>query len=154
MNSDNRQLAPLAFLWPALAAGSASEFASAMAREFANLVVGPDTQAGGAPPRWTTRNKVPLELPAVRLRDFSRSRDGGATLICAPFALHGATLVDFALQHSLIAGRPTRRSVAGLRVGPDDEVREFPRHGRRELARGASRERGPEKRKRSKVSVA
>src|SRR5262249_46622009 len=103
MNSDNRQLAPLAFLWPALAAGSASEFASAMAREFANLAVGPDTQAGGVPPRWTTRNKVPLELAAVRLRDFSRGRDGAATLICAPFALHDATIVDFAPHHSLIA---------------------------------------------------
>jgi len=103
MNSDDRQLAPLAFLWPALAAGSASEFASAMAREFANLVVGPDTQAGGTPPRWATRNKVPLELAAVRLRDFSRGRDGAATLICAPFALHGATMVDFAPHHSLIA---------------------------------------------------
>ena len=103
MNSDNRQLAPLAFLWPALAAGSASELVSAMAREFANLAVGPDPQAGAAAPRWATRNKVALELSAVRLRDFSASRQGTATLVCAPFALHGATLVDFAPQHSLIA---------------------------------------------------
>src|SRR5262245_56237862 len=103
MNSENRQLTPLAFLWPALAAGSASEFASAMAREFANLAVGVDSQARSIPPRWTTRNKVALELAAVRLRDFSRSRDGPATLVCAPFALHGATIVDFAPDHSLIA---------------------------------------------------
>ena len=103
MNSEDRQLAPLAFLWPALAAGSASEFVSAMAREFANLAVGPDTQAGSAPPRWATRNKVELELSAVRLRDFSRGRGGTVALVCAPFALHGATLVDFAPQHSLIA---------------------------------------------------
>jgi poly(3-hydroxybutyrate) depolymerase len=103
MNSDNRQLAPLAFLWPALAAGSASELVSAMAREFANLAVGPDPQAGAPAPRWATRNKVALELSAVRLRDFSASRQGTATLVCAPFALHGATLVDFAPQHSLIA---------------------------------------------------
>jgi poly(3-hydroxybutyrate) depolymerase len=103
MNSENRQLTPLAFLWPALAAGSASEFASAMAREFANLAVGVDSRARSTPPRWTTRNRVALELPAVRLRDFSRSRDGPATLVCAPFALHGATIVDFATDHSLIA---------------------------------------------------
>jgi poly(3-hydroxyalkanoate) synthetase len=103
MNSENRQLAPLAFLWPALAAGSASEFASAMAREFANLAVGANSQVGSAPPRWATRNKVALEIPAVRLRDFSRARNGPATLVCAPFALHGATIVDFAPDHSLIA---------------------------------------------------
>ena len=32
------QFPPLAFLWPALAAETASEFASAVAREFINLV--------------------------------------------------------------------------------------------------------------------
>jgi len=103
INSDNRQLAPLAFLWPALAAESASEFASAMAREFANLAVGPDTQAGSAGPSWTTRNKVALELAAVQLRDFSTDSNGAPTLVCAPFALHGATIVDFAPDHSLVA---------------------------------------------------
>jgi poly(3-hydroxybutyrate) depolymerase len=103
MNSDNRQLAPLAFLWPALAAGSASEFASAMAREFASLAVGPDTQTGSAGPGWTTHNKVALELAAVRLRDFSTNGEGTPTLVCAPFALHGATIVDFAPDHSVVA---------------------------------------------------
>ena len=44
MNSDNRQAASLAFLWPALAAETASEFAAAMAREFVNLANPPETQ--------------------------------------------------------------------------------------------------------------
>jgi poly(3-hydroxybutyrate) depolymerase len=103
MPSGNRQFASLAFLWPALAAETASEFTSAMAREFASLAIGPDTTANGREPRWTTGNEVAIELPAVRLRDFSTSPDGAATLVCAPFALHSATIVDFAPSHSLIA---------------------------------------------------
>jgi poly(3-hydroxybutyrate) depolymerase len=102
MNSD-RQVASLAFLWPALAAETASEFAAAMAREFVNLADPPETRTNGPEPVWTTRNKVALELTAVRLRDFSTSSDGAVTLVCAPFALHGATIVDFAPHHSLVA---------------------------------------------------
>ena len=64
------QFPPLAFLWPALAAETASEFASAMAREFINLAVGPGTETGAPEPQFATRNKVVLELPTVRLRAF------------------------------------------------------------------------------------
>jgi poly(3-hydroxybutyrate) depolymerase len=103
MQSGNREFASMAFLWPALAAETAIEFTSAMAREFASLAVGPDTKAKGREPRWTTGNKVALELTTVRLRDFSTSPDGAPTLVCAPFALHGATIVDFAARHSLVA---------------------------------------------------
>ena len=64
--------------------------------------------AAGAParkpvePDWTTRNTVALELQSVRLRDLSLDHAGPATLICAPFALHGATIADFAKGHSLV----------------------------------------------------
>jgi poly(3-hydroxybutyrate) depolymerase len=103
MQSGDRQFASLAFLWPALAVETASEFTSAVAREFVSLAVGPDAKANIREPRWTTRNKVALELPAVRLRDFSTGPEGATTLVCAPFALHGATIVDFATRHSLVA---------------------------------------------------
>ena len=103
MNKDTRPFTSLAFLWPALAAETASEFASAMAREFVNLAVGPESATDAREPRWTTRNKVVLELTAARLRDFSTGADGMATLVCAPFALHDATIVDFAPDHSLVA---------------------------------------------------
>ncbi len=93
----------MAFLWPALAAETASEFASVMAREFASLAVGPDGEKSGPEPCWTTHNQVALEQTAVRLRDFSAGADGAVTLVCAPFALHGATVVDFAADHSLVA---------------------------------------------------
>jgi poly(3-hydroxybutyrate) depolymerase len=100
---DRAQFPALAFLWPALAAESASEFASAVARELVSLAMGSETQAKGPEPQWTTRNEVALELGSVRLRDFSESRDGIATLICAPFALHSATITDLAVDHSLVA---------------------------------------------------
>ena len=100
---DYLQLPSMAFLWPALVAESASEFASVAARELANLAIGPETQTGAREPRWTTRNQVAMELLSVRLRAFSTACDGVPTLICAPFALHGSTITDFAPRHSLVA---------------------------------------------------
>jgi poly(3-hydroxybutyrate) depolymerase len=50
-------------------------------------------------------------LKTVRLRDFSKETTSPATLLCAPFALHGASTCDFAPGHSLVA--TLRR--AGLR---------------------------------------
>ena len=51
---------------------------------------------------WTTANTVALELASMRLRNFSIGSDGPATLICAPYALHGATVADFAPGHSVV----------------------------------------------------
>ena len=92
-----------AFLWPALAAELASEFASLLAREIVNFAIGPAPEPNDREPPWTTRNEVALELDSVRLRDFSASSDGVATLICAPYALHGSTITDLAHEHSLVA---------------------------------------------------
>ena len=38
----------------------------------------------------------------MRLRDFSTQAQGFATLVCAPYALHGATVADFAPGHSVV----------------------------------------------------
>jgi poly(3-hydroxybutyrate) depolymerase len=97
------QFPSVAFLWPAIAAEATSEFASALAREFATFAVGPETAPDDAEPPWATPNAVALEFASVRLRDFTTARDGVATLICAPYALHGATVADFASGHSLVA---------------------------------------------------
>ena len=53
----------------------------------------------------STINRIALELPSMRLREFSADGDGIATLVCAPLALHDATLTDFAPGHSLVAAR-------------------------------------------------
>jgi poly(3-hydroxyalkanoate) synthetase len=100
--SGNPRLLSTGFLWPALAAASASELASAMAREFVKLAVGPESERDNREPQWTTPNRIALELSAVRLRDFSTEADGTPTLLCAPYALHGASVVDFAPGHSLV----------------------------------------------------
>jgi poly(3-hydroxyalkanoate) synthetase len=47
----------------------------------------------------------------MRLREFSANGDNIATLVCAPLALHDATLTDFAPDHSLVAAL----RMAGLR---------------------------------------
>lgn len=63
---------------------------------------------GAAEPRdepdlpWATPNRIALELATVRLRDFSQGQTGQAVLICAPYALHGALIADFAPGHSLV----------------------------------------------------
>jgi poly(3-hydroxybutyrate) depolymerase len=105
-------LVPLTpFLWPALAAATASEMVSAFAKELAQLAAGDPSNSVPREPRWTTPNRVALELPSMQLREFSPDGDGIATLICAPLALHDATLTDFAPDHSLVAAL----QMAGLR---------------------------------------
>jgi len=99
------------FLWPALAAATASEMVAAFARELAHLAAGEPSNSTPREPRWTTPNRVALELPSMRLREFSADDDDIATLVCAPLALHDATLTDFAPGHSLVAAL----QMAGLR---------------------------------------
>ena len=97
-----RQIPHLAFLWPALAAASASEFAGSIAKQIIGLSGATDASSA-LEPDWTTPNSVALELNSVRLRDFSTAQEGVPTLLCAPFALHGAAIVDLAPEHSLVA---------------------------------------------------
>jgi poly(3-hydroxybutyrate) depolymerase len=96
------RLANPAFLWPALAAASASEMAAQAAKQFATLAVGADGPAAPEP-RWATPHTIALELKTVQLRDFTVAAKGSPTLVCAPFALHGAAAADFATGHSLVA---------------------------------------------------
>jgi poly(3-hydroxybutyrate) depolymerase len=91
-----------AFLWPALLAASASEMAGHFAKQFSNLAIGADGETAPQP-RWTTPNRIALELKTVQLRDFARERHGPTCLLCTPFALHGSTVSDLAIGHSLIA---------------------------------------------------
>jgi len=97
----DRWSASAAFLWPALAAASASEVASIVANQLAQFASDSYVKPASTPD-WASRNHVALELPTMRLRDFSSTRARVPTLICAPFALHGATIADFERGHSLI----------------------------------------------------
>ncbi|WGR94075.1 alpha/beta fold hydrolase [Bradyrhizobium sp. ISRA443] len=61
---------------------------------------------GGAPDEaplpWTTSNTVALQLPSMRLLDFSSAVEGQPLLVCAPYALHRALIADLAPGHSLM----------------------------------------------------
>lgn len=92
------------FLWPFIAA---SEAVAAQADGFARLMTAACAEPDKRPkPDWTTPNHVRLDLATMELRDFSMATEGAtegvATLVCAPFALHGATVADFATGHSLV----------------------------------------------------
>jgi poly(3-hydroxyalkanoate) synthetase len=93
----------IALLWPALAALSVGEMASEFAEQWVRLAGVGEPTPEVAGPHWTTENQVVLELPTMRLRDFSLRPVGHPSVICAPFALHQATIADFAPGHSLIA---------------------------------------------------
>jgi poly(3-hydroxyalkanoate) synthetase len=86
--------------WPFAAA---SQFAQAGMHMFESLLppARPAPSRGPSFP-WSSPNTTTLELGSMRLRNFSTGDDGPATLICAPYALHGATIADFAPDHSVI----------------------------------------------------
>src|SRR5579871_2497229 len=89
-------------LWPLVAAATASDALASYFGALARVVV--DGQSGCATPEpsWTTLHRIALDLTTARLHDFSTREDGPATLICAPYALHGATIADLAPGHSLV----------------------------------------------------
>ena len=91
----------MAFLWPMLAAATASEFTAEMMHRMAAAALGGDERST-PPPAWTSANRVRLGLPTMMLRDFSMGEGGPATLVCAPFALHHASIADFAPGHSVV----------------------------------------------------
>ena len=98
-------------MWPAFAAASLRDFSAMLAKHFVGLTMDAGDARVMPEPAWATPNTVALELKSVSLRDFSTADDGVPTLLCAPFALHRATIADLAPGHSLIA---TLRK-AGLR---------------------------------------
>lgn len=90
-----------AFFWPALVAASASETASLMSAQFVEMLG--DGGRAPQPPEGVTASELVLDLQAVRLRDFSLVECGVPTLLCSPYALHGAVIADLAAEHSLVA---------------------------------------------------
>ena len=94
--------APNLMLWPLIAAATASDAAASWFGGLARAAIDEGGDRQKPEPCWTTPHTVALELATARLRDFSTRRDGVPTLICAPFALHGAVVADFAPGHSLV----------------------------------------------------
>jgi poly(3-hydroxybutyrate) depolymerase len=86
------------FAWPAMMAASVGEaFAASLTGR--NAASEPEEERQ---PVWTTPHRVRLELATMALRDFSTGTSGVPTLICAPFALHYATIADFARGRSVV----------------------------------------------------
>jgi poly(3-hydroxyalkanoate) synthetase len=88
------------WLWPLEATRLALH---SYAQWFADQAPAPSVVTDQEPLAWTTPNAVVLQLPSMQLREFSR-RDSAQppVLVCAPYALHGALVTDFAPGHSLV----------------------------------------------------
>jgi poly(3-hydroxyalkanoate) synthetase len=90
--------------WPAIvAAETAAALAGQMFGVLSAPAAEPETQA--RQPVWATEHEIVLELGAVRLRRFAVGSKRGRRpiLVCAPFALHDARLVDLCEGNSLMA---------------------------------------------------
>jgi poly(3-hydroxyalkanoate) synthetase len=91
------------FLWPLLAAATASEVTASYLGSLVHEVVGPEGPSRrGVELSWSTLNRVVVELQSMRLRQFGSAAEGTPTLVCAPLALHAATVADLAPRHSLV----------------------------------------------------
>lgn len=93
------------FVWPFIAAAAAGDALAAQAGEMARaLSWSPAESPRPARLDWCSPNRVRLELPTMDLRDFSTpdAAKEVPVLVCAPFALHCATIADLAPGHSLI----------------------------------------------------
>jgi poly(3-hydroxyalkanoate) synthetase len=89
-------------VWPLAAAALAAKANVRFLEDLMSSVSRKPNVSGNLSLLWTTSNTVALELASMRLRSFSTDTDGLATLICAPYALHGATIADFAPGHSVV----------------------------------------------------
>jgi poly(3-hydroxyalkanoate) synthetase len=89
-----------AWLWPLEATRLALQ---SYGQWFADPASVPSPAPDRPPLDWTTPNEVVLQLPSMQLRAFSHGKPGQQpALVCAPYALHGALIADFAPGHSLV----------------------------------------------------
>jgi poly(3-hydroxyalkanoate) synthetase len=88
-----------AWLWPFEATRLAL---NAYSQWFADPKPAPSSAPERKPLPWTTPNVVALQLPSMQLREFSKAGSAQPVVVCAPYALHGAQVADFAPGHSLV----------------------------------------------------
>src|ERR1700733_15078290 len=94
--------------WSAAADGVAEWWASAIRRQATPPQLMLESMNWWAevvsrhPPKWSSANKIVLETPVARLRDFSgRSRgDVVPTLVLPPQAGHDSCIVDYSTEQS------------------------------------------------------
>jgi poly(3-hydroxyalkanoate) synthetase len=88
------------WLWPLEATRLALH---GYAQWFADQNLAPSRAPDQEPLAWTTPNTVVLQLPSMQLREFSQAKaTQPPVVVCAPYALHGALIADFAPGHSLV----------------------------------------------------
>jgi poly(3-hydroxyalkanoate) synthetase len=87
--------------WPVFASAIASQALASWLADYARKLEAGD-HADGLVESWTTPNVVALELQTMRFRNFSTGSVGTPVIVCAPFALHAATIADLYANHSIV----------------------------------------------------
>lgn len=89
--------------WPMAAAWHLGEQALALMQRSADFATEAAVIDHPPQPAWATPNQVRLELPTMRLREFTDSAAKGTPiLVDAPFAGHSSTIADYAPGQSLV----------------------------------------------------
>jgi poly(3-hydroxybutyrate) depolymerase len=91
------------FFWPFAFFLGLGEAAAEVLREnvkFLNEIE--KTQIERPEPKWTTKNKIILDLHTLNLRDFSTEGEQLYTLVAPPYAGHTSIIADFSKGQSLV----------------------------------------------------
>ena len=91
------------FLWPLAPMIEMEEAGLAAFQRNLHFLEEAEYLAAPPPPEWATANRVRLDLPTMRLRDFSDgTAEGLPVLVDAPYAGHSSTIADYAKGQSLV----------------------------------------------------
>lgn len=101
-SSKNRAEHSLPFFWPLSAVLEADQAALKATSQLLSFLGKAEEIDHPPQPRWFTKNRIRLDLPTMRLREFGGPGNGLPVLIDAPFAGHSSTIADFDDGQSLV----------------------------------------------------
>jgi poly(3-hydroxybutyrate) depolymerase len=91
------------WFWPYAAAAELGESGLALFKDNLKFLSEAEKISVPPPPRWTTANRVTLDLDTMTLRDFSVANAAGSPVfVDPPYAGHHSTIADYAKGQSLI----------------------------------------------------
>ncbi|MDO6461484.1 alpha/beta fold hydrolase [Granulosicoccaceae sp. 1_MG-2023] len=102
--ADTRHENSVPFFWPLNVAANMVEAGQDLMERNIQFAFEAQKIDHGLTPEFATPNRIRLDLPTMRLRDFSTAHNPGiATIIDAPHAGHSATIADYQPGQSLVA---------------------------------------------------
>ncbi|HSN21115.1 MAG TPA: alpha/beta fold hydrolase [Usitatibacter sp.] len=91
------------WFWPMAAGIELADEGMRLASDNMRFAAAASALEAPPPPTWATHNEVLLDLPTMRLRDFSRSKSAQVpVLVDTPYAGHSSTIADYEKGQSLV----------------------------------------------------